>query len=105
MRWEFLGCGYWCVGVGAGRWGLVAQFPAPLKDCAVPRAPEGPRRSPRPRRTAPFPAPLKGLRHSPRSPKDCAVSRAPKRLRSLVRGDLTVQSVKKVVPLLYICGT
>ncbi|KAA0921769.1 transcriptional regulator, partial [Streptomyces apricus] len=28
-------------GAGAGPWGLVAQFPAPLKakDCAVPRAP------------------------------------------------------------------
>ncbi|MET9561385.1 sensor histidine kinase [Streptomyces tauricus] len=65
--------------------GVVAPFPAPLKDCAVPRAPEGEkiapfpaplederlRRSPRPqrRKTAPFPAPP--------TAKDCAVPRAP----------------------------
>ena len=34
--------------LGAGALWLVAPFPAPLKDCAVPRAPKGLRSSPRP---------------------------------------------------------
>ena len=43
----------------AGRSGPAAQFPAPLKDCAVPRAPKGCVLIPVPSKTAQFPAPLR----------------------------------------------
>ncbi|MFL1901954.1 sensor histidine kinase [Streptomyces tauricus] len=75
-----------CVGVfrvaaSFGGRGVVAPFPAPLKDCAVPRAPESEktapfpapptakgravRRAPEGHETAPFPAPLAGHETAP----------------------------------------